>query len=225
MASVLMICGCQDSSVGQFKPTSRALQCLNSRLFIHAYDHLVLRRVQIKPHNIGSVACELGIRRDTAAPPSLKDDAMLAQHGPDLIGRYAGPLLQKPSVLPGVSFWERLIDLAKNRTLGFCPILGRLSATAFIQQAFQALLRNPAAPLANPCCSSPKSSRNLSVLLCPFAVQRIICALSAISLDMVWIRTIRPSSRCSSGLNVISLAFQLIVRESFHGTLIMSSKY
>src|SRR5271165_7028805 len=90
----------QCATVGQADPALCPLQSLNAGLFIYTEHQRVLRRVQVKPDDIGSLAAELRISAHTPALPTLKMQVMFSHDPPDLSLAHIAQMLGKQPPIP-----------------------------------------------------------------------------------------------------------------------------
>src|SRR5688572_30653859 len=75
----------QGPAVRKPQPALGTLQNLNGRLFIHAYDQRVFRRIEVESHDVCRLRGKLRVSADAPAATALQLNAMPAQHAPHLV--------------------------------------------------------------------------------------------------------------------------------------------
>ena len=71
----------------------------------------ILRRIQVEPYHIGSLAAELRIRAHAPTLPALKMQVVLAHDPPDLVLAHIAQLLGKqPPVPAAIASRGRLVE-------------------------------------------------------------------------------------------------------------------
>jgi len=85
VTGVIMLITAERLATGQAQPPLLALQCLKAGFFIHGQHNGIVRRVQIKAHNVRRFLGKFRIGGDTPAAPPGQADAQAAQFPPDLM--------------------------------------------------------------------------------------------------------------------------------------------
>ncbi len=151
MPLVLVAKAGESLAVGQSQPALRALQSLNMRLLIHAQDHGVFRRVQVKPHDIGRLACKLRVGGNAPRTPALQANVVPPQGRPDPIRRYPQGLSQQPAIPGSIAPRRRAVQLCQQTFFRVRPVLDRLPRTQGVGQSRTARLGKASAPLTYSC--------------------------------------------------------------------------
>jgi len=134
------------------------------RLLVDRQQHCVLRRLQIQPNNVRRLLGEGGIGADAPTASPRERNLVAAQHAPDLVlGDVAQFPGQQGAIPTGVTRRRRRIQSRQHPPLVFGCVVPRLAAARRVAQTRQALVREPAPPLADRRCPRPQPLRHRSV--------------------------------------------------------------
>src|ERR1700726_28246 len=158
MALVFLTKPRQSLTIGKADPTLRPFQGLNGWLFIDSKDERILRRIEIKTHNVGGLARKLRVSGNAPTVAPFQFDALLAQNAPDLIGGNIAQMLgnQPPIPAPIARRWVSIKEFQHPFDCDFI-IFGRLSTARRASNP-----QKPPAPLADRHLGNAQTFANLT---------------------------------------------------------------
>ena len=150
VALVLMVMPAHRLPVGEAQPPLSALQGLDGGLLVHADHHGILRGVQVQPHDVSGLLCELGVGAHAPAALPLQVNPVLLQDPPHMKRRNVSQrLCHQPACPRRVPIRRRLVQLGQYSPHSGLVVLGRLARPGRVGQSRHTVFGKSGAPPAH----------------------------------------------------------------------------